>query len=282
MLFFFDFRSQQLWFHNFTELQIRESFHNTFLCSLQYIKLNQVACIPTIPSIFFLTLTLFISVGYSAAAFDDKSASENSSEQRNVKGAKSNLQENAIVSGTYIVPDKTSAAAVKSTATATVTSLQALKQQLISNGTIPFASNNVAVNVQPELIFTKSVKGFVIQGIHDSMYTASSSVASCSRTPIDQATHNVANITSFNANCLWQQHLEVTHRMSLLPAGEGRESITTVTKKNLKHDANELLKPPLENSYPKMAKNNRCKCLQLSSTKDLYTFAVWNDAYKWI
>ena len=139
---------------------------------------------------FFFSLSLIITVGYSSAPLDDQEIAASSSKLRKVKGAFGNSQESPVISGTYIVRlnDKTSAATVKSTAAATVASMQTLKTLLISNGTIPIASNDVAINVQPELIFTSCIKGFVIQGIHDVMYSSLLQITGVIRVEPDRIT----------------------------------------------------------------------------------------------
>jgi subtilisin family serine protease len=116
--------------------------------------------------------TLIIFEGFSVVAVGNKNAAANSRDGRNVK-ATNKIQQSTIIEGSYIVRlnDKTSAAKVKTVATATATKMQTLKLQLIANGTLQATSNDV-VNVPTDRIFTKSVNAFLINGVSEVMVSS--------------------------------------------------------------------------------------------------------------
>jgi hypothetical protein len=116
--------------------------------------------------------TLIIYGGLSVVALGNKNAAANSRDGRNVK-ATNNVQQSTIIEGSYIIRlnDKTSAAKVKTVASATATKMQTLKLQLIANGTLQATSNDV-VNVPTDRIFTKSVNAFLINGVSEVMVSS--------------------------------------------------------------------------------------------------------------
>jgi len=165
---------------------------------------------------FFLTISLIITLGYSSAPLDDQDIAASSSKLRKVKGDVSNSQESPVVNGAYIVrlTDKTSAATVKSTAATTVASMQTLKKLLISNGTIPIASNDVVINVQPEHIFTNCIKGFVIQGIHDTMYSSLLQITGVIRVEADRITSIEDSMDNKSESTTKEDEIEIQQQVT--------------------------------------------------------------------
>jgi hypothetical protein len=124
---------------------------------------------------FFLTVTTIITGGFSAAALDNHDATSSPNIERKIKGGGggNKVKDSPTVSGSYIVrfDDKTSAAKVKAAATSTATMMQAVKQQLIANGTLQVTANDV-INIPSDRIFTNSIKGFLINGVPDAMVSS--------------------------------------------------------------------------------------------------------------
>jgi hypothetical protein len=74
-----------------------------------------------------------------------------------------------IITGSYLVQlaDTTDASNVKSMAAEMATKMQAVKQLLISNGTLSTSDVVTNTQVSPSLIFTETIKGFLMKGVSE-------------------------------------------------------------------------------------------------------------------
>jgi hypothetical protein len=77
-----------------------------------------------------------------------------------------------LVKGSYIIQlaDTFNATEVKATAMETASNVQAMKQQIMANGTISTTDSLVNMPVTPSLVFTECIKGFVLTGVPEEIY----------------------------------------------------------------------------------------------------------------
>jgi subtilisin family serine protease len=118
-----------------------------------------------------LPMPIIASFIFLGVCFVDAFTNENTTAilrvARTITGG-DNAPNSTIIEGSYIVllDGKTSAANVKSIATATVATMQTLKQQLTANGTIQANPNDI-VEAPVNRIWKKSIQGFLIKGVPD-------------------------------------------------------------------------------------------------------------------
>jgi len=78
-----------------------------------------------------------------------------------------------IISGSYIVQlaDEANATNVRATAVEMATKMQSVKKLLIANGTLSRSNIVTDAQVSPSLIFTETIKGFLMNGVSQEIYS---------------------------------------------------------------------------------------------------------------
>jgi len=78
-----------------------------------------------------------------------------------------------IISGSYIVQlaDEANATNVRATAVEMATKMQSVKKLLIANGTLSRSNIVTDAEVSPSLIFTETIKGFLMNGVSQEIYS---------------------------------------------------------------------------------------------------------------
>jgi len=78
-----------------------------------------------------------------------------------------------IISGSYLVQltDETNATNVRATAVEIAAKMQSVKQLLIANGTLSRSDIVTNTKVSPSLIFTETIKGFLMKGVSQEIYS---------------------------------------------------------------------------------------------------------------